>query len=178
MQLRSVLKTSWKVSQKSSRVRDTFQDTFQECIELRPRYSVCKRQQEIVAVADTPEGCAEGQLAYEGSCYQFYHDYLTYDDAQGLNSIEFQQDVQQNFQQITGHSLRLNTLLKITLKSLLKFNWIDPQHSIPVGHRFTLLDCDAITDESWKTMDDHYLQAEEQCRKMHHDFIEYYDWDQ
>ena len=36
---------------------------------------------------------------------------------QGLNSIEFQQDVQQDFQQITGHSIRLNTLLKITLNS-------------------------------------------------------------
>ena len=41
---------------------------------------------------------------------------------QGLNSIEFQQDVQQDFQQIIGHSVRLNTLLKIMLNSLLKFN--------------------------------------------------------
>ena len=41
---------------------------------------------------------------------------------QGLKSIEFRQDVQQNFQQITGHSVRLNTLLKITLNSPLKFN--------------------------------------------------------
>ena len=45
-----------------------------------------------------------------------------YSNAQGLNSIEFQQDVQQNFQQIAGHSVRLNTMLKITLNSLLKFN--------------------------------------------------------
>ena len=41
---------------------------------------------------------------------------------QGLNSIEFQQDVLQNFQQITVHSVRLNALLKITLNSMLKFN--------------------------------------------------------
>ena len=40
----------------------------------------------------------------------------------GLNSIEFQLDVQQDFQQSTGHSVRLNTLLKIMLNSLLKFN--------------------------------------------------------
>ena len=40
----------------------------------------------------------------------------------GLNSIEFQQDVQQYFQQSTGYSIRLNTLLKIPLNSLLKFN--------------------------------------------------------
>ena len=42
--------------------------------------------------------------------------------AQGLNSIEFQQTFQQDFQQSTGHSVRPNTLLKITLNSLLKFN--------------------------------------------------------
>ena len=41
---------------------------------------------------------------------------------QGLNSIEFQQDVQQNFRQITGHSVVQKALLKIKLKSLLKFN--------------------------------------------------------
>ena len=41
---------------------------------------------------------------------------------QGLNSIEFQQDVQQDFQQIIGHSVRLNTQLKITSNSPLKFN--------------------------------------------------------
>ena len=29
---------------------------------------------------------SQGQLAYEGSCYQFYHDYLTYDDAQAACS--------------------------------------------------------------------------------------------
>ena len=40
----------------------------------------------------------------------------------GLNSIEFQQDVQQGFQQSTGHSVKLNTLLKILLNRLLKFN--------------------------------------------------------
>ena len=40
---------------------------------------------------------------------------------QGLNSIEFQQDVQQGFQQRTLHSVVLNTLLKITLSRLLKF---------------------------------------------------------
>ena len=41
---------------------------------------------------------------------------------QGLNSIEFQQDVKQDFQQSTGCSVRLNALLKILLNSLLKFN--------------------------------------------------------
>ena len=40
----------------------------------------------------------------------------------GLNSIDFQQDVQPNFQQSTGHFVRLNTLLNIMLNSLLKFN--------------------------------------------------------
>ena len=40
----------------------------------------------------------------------------------GLNSIEFQQDVQQGFQQSTLHSVWLNALLKIPLNSLLKFN--------------------------------------------------------
>ena len=42
--------------------------------------------------------------------------------AQGLNSIEFRQDVEQDFQQRTAHSLRLNALLKIPLNSLPKFN--------------------------------------------------------
>ena len=41
---------------------------------------------------------------------------------QGLNSIEFQQDVQQGFQQSTLHSVVLDALLKITLNSLLKLN--------------------------------------------------------
>ena len=41
---------------------------------------------------------------------------------QGLNSIEFQQDVQQGFQRSTLHSVRLNAPLKIPLNSLLKFN--------------------------------------------------------
>ena len=41
---------------------------------------------------------------------------------QGLDSIEFQQDVQQGFQQSTGHSVVLNALLKVLLNSLLKFN--------------------------------------------------------
>ena len=40
----------------------------------------------------------------------------------GLNSIEFQQTFQQDFQQSTGHSVRLDALLKITLNSVLKFN--------------------------------------------------------
>ena len=42
--------------------------------------------------------------------------------SQGLNSIEFQQDVQQGFQPSTLHSVWLNALLKIPLNSLLKFN--------------------------------------------------------
>ena len=34
-------------------------------LKLIIRYSVCKRPQEIVAVADTPEGCAEvGTVKY------------------------------------------------------------------------------------------------------------------
>ena len=40
----------------------------------------------------------------------------------GLYSIEFQQDVQQGFQQSTLHFVWLNALLKIPLNSLLKFN--------------------------------------------------------
>ena len=44
------------------------------------------------------------------------------EEEQGLNSIEFQQNVQQGFQQSTLHSVVLNALLKITLNSLLKFN--------------------------------------------------------
>ena len=32
------------------------------------------------------------------------------EEEQGLNSIEFQQDVEQNFQQMTGHSVRPNTV--------------------------------------------------------------------
>ena len=42
-------------------------------------------------------------------------------NVQGLNSIEFQLDVKQDFQQSTLHSVRLNALLKILLNSLLKF---------------------------------------------------------
>ena len=56
-----------------------------------------------------------GQVRQEGMCDHIPH-------IQGLNSIEFQQDVLQNFQQITVHSVRLNALLKITLNSLFKFN--------------------------------------------------------
>ena len=41
---------------------------------------------------------------------------------QGLNSIEFQRDFQQGFEQSTLHSVVLNALLKIPLNSLLKFN--------------------------------------------------------
>ena len=44
------------------------------------------------------------------------------EEEQGLNSIEFQQDVQQGFQQSTLHSVWLNALLKIPLNSQLKFN--------------------------------------------------------
>ena len=40
---------------------------------------------------------------------------------QGLNSIEFQQNVQQGFQQSTLHLVVLNALLKVPLNSLLKF---------------------------------------------------------
>ena len=43
-------------------------------------------------------------------------------DNLGLNSIEFQQDVQQNFQQSAGHSVRLKALLKIMFNTLSKFN--------------------------------------------------------
>ena len=41
---------------------------------------------------------------------------------QGLNSIEFQRDVQQGFQQSTIHFVWLNALLIIPLNNLLKFN--------------------------------------------------------
>ena len=43
-------------------------------------------------------------------------------EEQGLNSIEFQQDVQQGFQQSKVHSVVLKALLNIPLNRLLKFN--------------------------------------------------------
>ena len=65
--------------------------------------------------------------ALDGIRFLFTPDWdrLTYSECwidggtQGLNSIEFQQDVQQGFQQSTGHSV---VLLKIPLNSQLKFN--------------------------------------------------------
>ena len=44
------------------------------------------------------------------------------EEEQGLNSIEFQQDVQQGFQLSTLHSVWLKALLNILLNRLLKFN--------------------------------------------------------
>ena len=69
-------------------------------------------------------------------------------DDKGLNSIEFQQNVQQGFQHSTLHSVVLNALLKITLNSQLKFNWIGPQGTLDaVLGQYLQLDLDASTPD-------------------------------
>ena len=45
---------------------------------------------------------------------------------QGLNSIESQQTFQQSFYSTVGHPVVLETLLRILLKNMLRFNWIEP----------------------------------------------------
>ena len=67
-------------------------------------------------------GSGAGQFAYAPDCHKFVNCGAGLAYLQGLNSIEFQQDVQQGFQQSTSHSVWLNALLKIPLNSLLKFN--------------------------------------------------------
>ncbi len=46
--------------------------------------SVCKRPQEISTVPPDSQGCDEGQMAFEGSCYDFNYEHRTFSSAQSI----------------------------------------------------------------------------------------------
>ena len=91
------------------------------CVYLADKPNQPYFQDEGLSVRTRAGACGEDdpQLPH---LRQGVHDEQGAGPAQGLNSIEYQQDLQWGFQLSTGHSVRQNAPLNSLLNSVLKFN--------------------------------------------------------